>query len=386
MRYLRIEPFSGVSGDMFLGALLDLGAPAAGLESLPAVLGLATAVIRVEKVEKCGILCTHVVITDDTPQPHRHLSHILGMIDAADLPGGVKDLARRIFTLLGEAEASVHGVPVEEVHFHEVGAVDSILDIVGAALLLDGFEFDEVVCDPVCTGSGFVDCAHGRFPVPAPATARLLAGLPTFPGDIPKEMTTPTGAAILRALDPVFTVPTMTITSSGYGAGTRDLEQPNCLRLSLAETADADGDGDRIVVIQTNLDDASGELLGGHFQDLLFAAGALDVSLAPLIMKKGRPGQRLEVLCREPDRRRLTDIILGETTTIGVRWFGAQRTVLPRTIETVETRFGPVRVKCVELPDGRVRRAPEFEDCRARAQAAGVSVQEVMQAAVVSGS
>jgi len=380
VRILRIEPFSGVSGDMFLGALLDLGAPAAALEALPESLGLADAKIRIEKVDKCGIRCTHVVITAGEIQPHRHLSHILEMIDATDLSPNVKELAGRIFTLLGEAEASVHGVPVEKVHFHEVGAVDSILDIVGAALLLHEFEYDEVVCDPVCTGSGFVNCAHGRFPVPAPATSRLLQGMPTVPGEIVAEMTTPTGAAILRALDPVFTVPTLTVGRDGYGAGTRDLDQPNCLRLSLAESAPENAE--QIVLIQTNLDDVSGELLGEYFQNKLLEAGALDVNLGPLLMKKGRPGQRLEVLCREPDRAGLTSIILNETTTIGVRWFPVERTVLSRTIETVETTYGPVRVKCVELPDGRTRRTPEFEDCRARAEAAGVTVQEVMQAAL----
>jgi uncharacterized protein (DUF111 family) len=193
-------------------------------------------------------------------------------------------------------------------------------------------------------------------------------------------MTTPTGAALLRALEPGFTVPALTIARSGYGAGTRDLAQPNCLRLSLAETADDEGE---TVLIQTNLDDASGELLGGHFQNLLLEAGALDVNLGPLLMKKGRPGQRLEVLCREPDRARLTEIILEETTTIGVRWFPVRRTTLPRATETVATAFGPIRVKCVTLPGGRVRRTPEFEDCRERAQAAGVSVQEVMAAALL---
>ena len=380
MKILRIEPFSGVSGDMFLGALLDLGAPSGALKSLPVKLGLNEAEIRITTADKCGIQCTQVVITDDTPQPHRHLSDILEMIDAAGLPTDIGDRAKRIFTLLGEAEAAVHGVPVEKVHFHEVGAVDSILDIVGAAVLLNEITFDQVVCDPVCTGSGFVDCTHGRFPVPAPATARILEGMPTVPGPIKAEMTTPTGAAILKSLDPVFSQPPLKINRTGYGAGTRDFDQPNCLRLSLADPVD--DSADQVILIQTNLDDASGELMGGHFQNLLLDAGALDVSLSPLLMKKGRPGQRLEVLCREPDRERLSNIILTETTTIGVRWFPVQRTVLPRTFETVATRFGPVRLKCVTLPDGRIRRTPEFEDCRERAQAAGVSVQEVMQAAL----
>jgi uncharacterized protein (TIGR00299 family) protein len=379
MSILRVEPFSGASGDMFLGALLDLGAPADALTALPERLGLAGAAVRIAPADKCGIRCTHVVIEDTSPQPHRHLSDILAMIDGADLPRAARAFAHRVFTLLGEAEAAVHGVPLEKVHFHEVGAVDSILDIVGTAVLLQEFAIDRVVCDPVCTGSGFVACAHGRMPVPAPATARLLAGMPTFPGDVAREMTTPTGAALLRALAPEFTVPPLVLTRSGYGAGTRDLDQPNCLRLSLAE-ATAAGD-ERIVVLQTNLDDVSGELLGGHFQELLFDAGALDVSLSPLLMKKGRPGQRLEVVCREVDRARLADLILTETTTIGVRWYPVERTVLAREMESVETPYGPVRVKRVVLPDGSVRRAPEFEDCRALAAAAGVSVQEVMRAA-----
>jgi uncharacterized protein (DUF111 family) len=207
----------------------------------------------------------------------------------------------------------------------------------------------------------------------------LLAGLPTFPGEIAAEMSTPTGAAILRALDPDFTVPILSVLRSGYGAGSREFAQPNCLRISLAETG---ATAEQIVLVQTNLDDASGELLGGYFQDMLLEAGALDVNLGPLLMKKGRPGQRLEVLCRESDRENLTRIILTETTTIGVRWFPVQRTILPRTTETVKSRFGEVRLKCVVLPDGSVRRTPEYEDCRALARAAGVSVQEVMRAAL----
>ncbi|MBU8871216.1 MAG: nickel pincer cofactor biosynthesis protein LarC [Gemmatimonadales bacterium] len=379
MKILRVEPFSGLSGDMFLGALLDLGASADKLQSLPAILGLAGASIRIDPVDKCGIRCTKVTIVDDTPAQHRHLSHIVDLIGSADLPENVKALAGRIFNIVGEAEAAVHGIPVEKVHFHEVGAIDSILDIVGAAVLLAGFEFDGVVSDPICTGSGFVDCAHGRLPVPAPATGKILQGLPIYSGAIQAEMTTPTGAAILKALDPVFTPRVLNITQTGYGAGSRDFEQPNCLRLGLGESVDSDTSGiDRMILIQTNLDDTSGELLGGHFQDLLLAAGALDVNLCPLLMKKGRPGQRLEVLCREQDRENLSDIILAETTTIGLRWFPVQRTVLPRKSEVVPTRFGEVRVKCVTLPSGRIRKAPEFEDCRKLALAAGVSVQEVM--------
>lgn len=390
MKFLRIEPFSGISGDMFLGALLDLGAAKETLLSLPAILGLPGATIRVGQVDKCGIHCTKVTIEDDSPSQHRHLSGILAMIEAADLPGPVQARAGRIFTLLGEAEAAVHGIPVEKVHFHEVGAVDSILDIVGTALLLEEFDFDRVLAEPVCTGFGTVECAHGRYPVPAPATERLLQGMPTFGGEIAREMTTPTGAAILRALDPEFSRPALTMARTGYGAGTRDLEQPNCLRLGLGTVpdsvaADAPGPGS-LILMQTNLDDASGELLGGHFQDLLFSSGALDVSLCPLLMKKGRPGQRLEVLCRPQDRGALADIILTETPTIGVRWFPVQRTVLPRRTETVATRFGEIRVKGVTLPSGEIRWTAEYEDCRRRSQEGAAGIQQIMQEALVAAA
>jgi pyridinium-3,5-bisthiocarboxylic acid mononucleotide nickel chelatase len=387
MNILKIEPFSGLSGDMFLGALLDLGASKEKLLSLPAALGLTGASIRVDRVDKCGILCTNATIIDETPSKHRHLAEILAMIDQADLSAAVKARAGRIFTIVGEAEAAVHGVPVEQVHFHEVGAIDSILDIVGAALLLDEFDFTGVVAEPVCTGFGYVECAHGKFPVPAPATERILHGLPTYGGDIAAEMTTPTGAAILKSLDPVFSRSAVTIARTGYGAGSRDLAQPNCLRLGLGTTAEI-GDGapletNALILIQTNLDDVSGELLGTHLQELLLSGGALDVTLCPLLMKKGRPGQRLEVLCRSEDRAALAEIILTETPTIGVRWFPVQRTVLPRRLETVSTRFGEVRVKGVTLPSGRTRWTPEFEDCRMLSVQASVSVQEIMQEALV---
>ncbi len=382
MKTLKIEPFSGISGDMMLGALVDLGAPKQLLLDLPRLLGFPDVNISINQVKKCGISCLKVDIEDNTEPVARHLHNILTMIDNADLSDGAKDFSRRVFTLVGEAEAQVHGVSIEEVHFHEVGAVDSIMDIVGVALLLDQLDFSAVVSLPVCIGSGFVHCAHGKLPVPAPATELLLQGLPSFPGNIAKEMTTPTGAAILKALNPSFTVPTLNMTASGYGAGKRDFEQPNCLRVGLGHSLTTDDSGaEQIFMIQTNLDDISGELLGKHFQDLLLENGALDLSLTPLVMKKGRPGHCLEVLCVEENLQILKNLILEETTTIGLRYWRAERTVLKRTFETVQTDFGKIRVKCVTLPSGRVRKAPEFEDCRKCALSAGVTVQEVMGAA-----
>jgi len=379
MTVLRIEPFSGISGDMMLGALLDLGADPALLTGLPAALGLDGASVTVGSVDRCGIKCVKVDIVDDTEPVHRHLSDIEAMIQGADLADGARAFALKVFRIVGEAEAQVHGVPVEKVHFHEVGAIDSILDIVGAAVLLDSLGVDRAVSDPVCVGSGFVNCAHGRLPVPAPATALILHGVPAYPGEIAKEMTTPTGAALLKALEPEFEAPVLAVTATGYGAGTREFEQPNCLRLSLGEVAEA---GETIWQIQTNLDDSTGELLGGHFQDLLLERGALDLNLCPVIMKKGRPGQRLEVLCRTADRETVVNAILEETTTIGVRYFPVSRTALPRVAETVITRFGEIGVKTVTLPSGRTRRTPEYENCRALAVDLGVPVRDIMTEAM----
>jgi len=375
--HLKIEAFSGVSGDMMLGALVDLAGGGDKLERLPQLLGLEGAAVTVGRVKKCGIACTKVTIVDDTEPVHRHLSHIEAIIDGAELPAAAKDLARRIFRILGEAEAAAHETTIEKVHFHEVGAIDSILDIVGAAWLLSELGVDGVLCSSIVTGSGFVQCAHGRMPVPAPATERILHGVPSEPGPVAKEMTTPTGAAIVKALAPRFEMPRHTAVRSGYGAGDRDLEQPNCLRLSLVDVHDAADDG--IWVLQANLDDISGELLGEHLQGRLFEAGALDVTVAPLLMKKGRPGHRLELLCPAAARESLTAMMLEETTTIGVRCFAVERTVLPRTIETVATPLGEVRLKVVTLPSGGVRKTPEYQDCVRCAEAGDVSLQRVME-------
>ncbi len=383
MKILKIEPFSGISGDMMLGALVDLGASKELLTDLPRILGFSDVAISIAQVQKCGISCTKVNIVDNTEPVARHLHHIIDIIEKADIPAEAREFAGRVFTLVGQAEAKVHSTSIENVHFHEVGAVDSIMDIVGAALLLDEFDFSAVVASPICTGSGFVHCAHGRLPVPAPATELILQGMPAYPGDIAKEMTTPTGAAILKALKPDFKIPVMNIGVSGYGAGDRDLEQPNCLRIGLGEPVSSDGSSsEQVCVIQTNIDDTSGELLGDHFQNLLLAGGALDINLSAVMMKKGRPGQRLEVLCLKDDLHKLSDIILNETTTIGVRHWVANRIVLTRSYEMVETKYGKIRLKCVSLPNGGLRKTPEYEDCRKWAVEARVPVQEVMREAL----
>ncbi len=379
---LKIEPFSGISGDMMLGALIELTGGSSLLQALPEQLGLSSVSIEIEEVSKSGIQCTQVTVVDESELQARHLNEIRNILDGAELPQAARHFAHEVFTILGEAEAAVHGCSVEEVHFHEVGAVDALIDIAGTALLLAELNISAACATPVCVGSGTVDCSHGRLPVPAPATERILRGMPTYPGPIEREMTTPTGAAILKALDPSWQIPAMTVNASGYGAGQRDLEQPNCLRLSLGQALDEASRSEQAWLIQTNLDDSSGELLGEHLQGLLLEAGALDVNLCPLLMKKGRPGQRLEILCHAARLSELMDLTLTETSAIGLRYFPVNRKVLARSMETVVTRYGEISVKCVVLPSGEPRRTPEYEDCRRRAAESDASLQEVMREAL----
>jgi len=379
---LKIEPFSGISGDMMLGALVELTGGAKKLQALPGTLGLKDVSVRIDRVSKRGIECCRVTVIDDSPPKARHLPEIRRLIDVADLPQAARDFAHKVFDILGQAEAEIHGVSIEEVHFHELGAVDSLIDIIGAALLLADLAPSGVCAAPVCVGSGTVTCAHGRLPVPAPATELILRGMPTYPGPVQAEMTTPTGAAILKALDPSWKIPGLTMSASGYGAAQRDLEQPNCLRLSIGQPWTESPESEEAWVIQTDLDDSTGELLGGHLQELLLGAGARDVSLSALLMKKGRPGQRLELLCLAPQLPDLIDRVLTETSAIGLRYFPVQRRVLARSNETLATRFGEIGVKCVVLPSGGLRRTPEFEDCRRLALESGASLQEVMREAL----
>ncbi len=380
---LKIEPFSGLSGDMFLGALVELTGSADELRALPEQLNLPEAEIDVRRVSKCSIDCLKVTVTDRSPaaeRSHRHLKDIHQLIDASSLSDQVKEKAKYIFQLLAEAEAAVHGVDLERVHFHEVGAVDSIVDIVGVALLLDGLEFGQVYCDPICTGYGFVKTDHGRLPVPAPATQRLLQGMPSYKGQTASELITPTGAAILRYLNPDFDDPVLSLQQSAYGAGSKDFEHPNCVRISLGqeETATGDAHSNTHTLIQTNIDDMPAEQLGAEFQQLLLQSGALDVYLTPTAMKKSRPGLKLEVLCHRTDADRLADLVLERTTTLGVRFLFCTRKELARKITSVSTPFGKISVKTAVLPSGKLRHKPEYEACRAAAREHQVSTYDVV--------
>ncbi len=383
MSVLYIEPFSGISGDMFLGAVAPLAGAEDELAALPEKLGLTGVSIRFVDVRKSSIACRKVEIAlpeEGEGHPHRHLHHIEALIEKADLEPGVKAIAIEIFRLLGEAEAAVHGIPVARVHFHEVGALDSIVDIVGAALLIHRLGITKTYCDPIHTGFGFVHTAHGRLPVPAPATERLLQGMPTTRGETEAELVTPTGAAILRYLRPDFRPSALVRTRSSWGAGTKDFAHPNALRVSLCEEQE---DGS-LVLIQTNVDDMTGEALGADFITGCLERGALDAWLTPILMKKGRPAVEIEVLCPVSAKEAVGDYLLEHTSTLGLRFLSVERRILARSVETVETRFGPVRVKVAELPSGGRRAVPEYEECAARAREAGVPFREVYAEALAA--
>jgi len=386
-RIAYLDCHSGISGDMTLAALVDAGVELAAIQRGIDSLGLPNGCRLVaSEVKRHGFRATHIQVQHEPEHAHRHLHHITEMIDAAAaLTDRQKDLARRIFTRLGEAEAKVHGTTIRKVHFHEVGAVDSIADIVGAAIGFDLLAVDRVECSPVPTGTGQIEIAHGRCSVPAPATAELLSGIPLADSDVEAELTTPTGAAIVATLASGFgPLPAMSIERIGYGAGTRDLsQQANVLRLLVGQSSDATTDLPRetLTVLETNLDDASGEQIG-HALGLLLAAGALDAYSVPIQMKKNRPGVLVSVLCRGADADKLQAILLRETTTLGVRRYQVGRTTLPRQTHQVATPWGRVDGVVATVPGGPPRFSPEFESCRRVAQSHQIALREVYDAAV----
>lgn len=381
MKIAYLDCMSGVSGDMMLGALVDAGADLAAIQAGLDSLGLPSCRLEAQEVKKKGFRAVKVNVLYEPEHKHRHLHHITGMIDASQLSASQKDLAKRIFTRLGEAEAKVHGTTIQKVHFHEVGAVDSIADVVGSAIGLDLLGVQRVVCSPVPTGGGFVEIAHGRVSIPAPATAELLQGVPIAPSTVQLELTTPTGAAIVATVAESFGgLPAMRIERIGYGAGTRDLEsQANLLRLLLGQ-ADEPLAADQVWILETNLDDVSGEVIG-HTTALLMDAGALDVYTTAIQMKKNRPAVMVSVICRADDAARLEDILFRETTTLGIRRWPASRHTLPREACQVETPWGPVAGKLATGAGGRVRFSPEYEACRQIAADHRVPLADVYDAA-----
>ncbi|MCA9242322.1 MAG: nickel pincer cofactor biosynthesis protein LarC [Phycisphaerales bacterium] len=385
MRIAYFDCFSGVAGDMTLAALLDAGCPRDALDDCVRRLNLPGVSLRVERVKRHGISANHVTveIPDEAKKAHRHLSHIEKIIDAADLPTAVADNAKRVFRRLAEAEAKVHGTTVEKVHFHEVGAVDAIVDVVGACAGLAELRIDRVVCAPIPTGHGTVMCEHGLMPVPAPATAELLVGVPLAACDEPAELTTPTGAALMTTLASSFgPPPSMRLNAIGVGAGTREGKtRANILRIMIGEVAAADGEtSDSVVVLESQIDDATGQELA-HAAQKLLEAGALDVMLIPAQMKKGRPGSLLTVLAGAENADLLQSMVLRETPTFGVRRSEARRVKLAREIVRVDTRFGPIELKVGQRGDTR-RAWPEYESCAEAARRHEAPLAEVQQEAL----
>jgi uncharacterized protein (TIGR00299 family) protein len=382
MKLAYLDCASGISGDMTLGALVDAGAPLDRLNEAIESLGLPGCHLVAQEVKKNGFRATQIRVDYEPEHKHRHLHHITGMIDQGRLTDRQKDLARRIFTRLAEAEARVHGTTIEKVHFHEVGAADSIADIVGTAVGWDLLGIDQAVASAIPTGTGTVEIAHGRCSIPAPATAELLKGIPLAECSVPYELTTPTGAAILATLVESFgPLPAMKIDRIGWGAGQRDLEnQPNVLRLYVGEAV-APLPKDQVWMLETNLDDVSGELVG-YCIGRLWEAGALDVYTTAIQMKKNRPGVTLSVLCRASDVEAMEAILFDETTTLGVRRWAVDRHLLQRASHTVVTEWGPVEGKLALRPRQTPRFSPEFEACRALAAERGVPLRAVYEAAV----
>ena len=389
MKCAYFDCFSGISGDMTLGALLDAGVPLEHLRGELQAVSLPGWELTSEKVWKNGMAATYAKVrAEDTPR-HRSLTTILDIIEKSSLSHNVKDHSAAIFRKLGEAEAAVHDVPLEKIHFHEVGAVDAIVDIVGACVGFNALGIDSFACSALNVGGGTANMAHGVLPVPAPATARLLLGKPTYSSGVQKELVTPTGAAIVATLCTSFgPQPPMTVNAIGYGAGTADLEgQPNVLRLMVGESAEkrAAAESETIRVLEANLDDMNPQIYG-YFLEKALAAGALDVFSTPVQMKKNRPGMLVTVLCKPEDEARFHEMFFAETTTLGVRTYTAGRRVLARQWEIVHTAFGDVRIKVARL-DGHIRQAsPEFEDCRKLAEAKNVPLQRVMDEAMRSWS
>ncbi len=372
---------------MILGACLDAGLSLDLLRADLAGLGLEGFQIEAQTVRKQGFAGTQFTVQVATAeQPHRHLKDIRRIIESARLEPVVRDRSLAIFTRLAEAEAAVHGTAVEKVHFHEVGAVDAIVDIVGACLALHRLAIDKVLCSPIPTGSGTIQCDHGLMPVPAPATAALLKGVPLAACDETGELTTPTGAAILTTLAAGFgPSPAMTLEKVGIGAGRREGQRrPNVLRL-LIGTADGDAvvadEADEIIVLEANLDDITAEVIG-YVYDRLFAEGALDVFTSPIYMKKNRPAVQLTVLAPIALRGALEELILTETTTFGVRGYPVRRRKLVRELEMVQTDFGPIRIKVGRQGGRVVTAAPEFDDCRCAAERTGRPLRELMEQAL----
>jgi len=373
--------FAGAGGDMIVGALLHAGADFGALQVELAKLGVPGYAVRCEKAHRGGIVGLRFHVDAQEQQPHRRLGDILAITENAALAPRVKERARQVFARLAEAEAKVHGIAPQEVHFHEIGAIDSIVDVVGSCVALELLGVEKVLCSPIPLGSGTVQTEHGQLPLPAPATAELLVGAKTFDNGAIGEATTPTAAAVLTTLAESFgPPPAMTVAAVGYGAGSRDPGPlPNLLRVLLGRQ-DPMGSTDTVVELSANIDDCTGEVIGATVQKLL-AAGCLDAWACPIFMKKSRPAWMLCVLCEPGSVEAAQKILFTETTTFGIRRRLCERAKLLRYHQTVETPYGPIRVKTGQLDGRTITASAEFADCLSAAETHHVPVREVIRAA-----
>ncbi len=382
MKTLYFDCFAGASGDMILGAMIAAGVDRQEFAQQLSLLDVSGYAIEFETVDRSGISATYARVKTSAETTHRHLSDILKMIYDSRLSADVKDRAARIFSRLAKAEAQVHNQPVEKVHFHEVGGLDAIIDVVGAAICFELAGVESFAASPLHVGSGTVEMEHGRFPVPPPAVAELLKGVPFYSTDVVGELVTPTGAAIITTVcDAYGPIPQLQLASTGYGAGTRQYPKfPNVLRVYIGETEKAASLDERLLMIETNMDDISPQILG-HVMERAFELGALDCYFTSVQMKKNRPGVLLSVLCRSDRRETISEMLFAETTTLGIRTYEVERRALQRRIVRVETEYGAIDVKVAELNGHLVKEMPEYEQCRQAARKAGVPLREVEEAA-----
>jgi uncharacterized protein (TIGR00299 family) protein len=378
MKTLYLDTFSGIAGDMFLGLLIDLGLDPQQLELELGKLPLSGYRLDIGREQRHGIAGTRVQVLSEEGHHHRTWSSIDGMLAESELAPGVSALARRFFRRLGEAEAKVHGIPIDQVHFHEVGAVDAIVDLTGAAIGLNLLGITRLLCAPLPLSRGMSRCAHGMLPLPAPATLEILQGKPVCASNCDKELVTPTGATIVAELADFSALPALPLGTTGYGVGGWQLEdRPNLLRGILYQEL-LPNPREQVRVLETHIDDSTPEQLG-FLQERLFAAGALDVGYAPLQMKKNRPGHSLTVICQPEDAARLTDLVLEQSSAIGVRSYSAERSRLERRQERVVTPYGAARVKLLYRCGEFLRLSAEFEDCRRISLETGKSLHEIMR-------
>jgi hypothetical protein len=382
MKTLYFDCFAGASGDMILGALVAAGVHPQELKDQLSLLGVSGYAIDFETVNRSGISATYARVQTAHEHAHRHLSDILKIIYDSRLSDSVKERAAKIFSRLAEAEARVHNEPIEKIHFHEVGALDAIIDVVGAAICFDLLGIEHFLSSALHVGSGMVDMDHGRFPVPPPAVTELLKGAPFYSTEIKGELLTPTGAAIITTVCSEFgALPALKLEQTGYGAGTREYEKfPNVLRVLIGETADVQRHDLKLWMLETNVDDMSPQVFG-HVMERAFELGALDCYFTPIQMKKNRPGVLLSVLCAAPERDRLRDLLFSETTTLGIRSYEVERRALERRTVRVETQYGPIDVKVAQLNGHILKEMPEYEQCRQAARDANVPLRLVEDAA-----